>query len=177
MLYQLIVLGMALGLNNALASVALGTMNISRLRQLAIACTFALFEAGMPILGIWLGSGVSHVLGSKAKFVGIFILVIIGIYSLLKSTSRDEGEPVNRLGLHTLMLAVALSLDNLSVGFALGVLSVSLWVAAITFGTVSLCMSLIGLEVGRFLGKKIHLSAEKLSGVVLLATAVIMLAH
>jgi len=172
--YQVAVLGLALGMNNALASVALGTIKMSRWRQLAIACTFSVFEAGMPLLGIWLGASLSHVLGSRAKLIGIGILVIIGLYSLFKAASPNDVA-VNKLGIRTLVLAVALSLDNLSVGFALGVLSIPLVLAAVTFGTISLVMTLVGLELGRFLGRRINVSAEKLSGVVLLATAAVMM--
>jgi putative Mn2+ efflux pump MntP len=176
MLWQLGVLGAALGLNNALASVALGTVQMPRVRQLLIACVFGVFEASMPILGIWLGSRLSQMVGGKAKFIGIVILAVVGLYSLFKASGEDVAN-LSKLGMRTVVLAVALSLDNLTVGFALGMLSVPLAVAAMTFGLISLTMTLIGLEIGRFLGSRINLSADKLSGAVLLFTAVIMLVH
>jgi putative Mn2+ efflux pump MntP len=53
-----------------------------------------------------------------------------------------------------LVTGTALSIDNLAVGFALGTYHVSLAVAAITIGAVSVTLSLIGLELGDRLGTK-----------------------
>lgn len=177
MLWQLGILGLALGLNNALASVALGTMQIPRTKQLMIALIFGIFEAGMPVLGMWIGKDLSMLIGNKAKFVGIFILAVVGIYSLLKSGDGDDETPAGTLGVRTLVLAGALSLDNLTVGFALGMMSLPMGLAALVFGIISLGMTLIGLEIGRFIGSRVNVSADKLSGAVLLVTAVLMLVH
>lgn len=173
MIWQFLVLGGAMGLNNALASVALGTMQIPRRKQWLTAILFGLFEAGMPVLGMWLGEDLSHFIGGNAKWIGIGVLAVVGLYSLFKA-SADDGPIPHGLGWKTLVLAAALSLDNLTVGFALGMIQLPLAVAALIFGTVSLCMTLIGLEIGRYIGSKIRVDADKLSGVVLLLTAVAM---
>ena len=46
----------------------------------------------------------------------------------------------------------ALSIDNLAVGFALGTFHVSLALAVIVIGAMSVAMSLIGLEPGSRIG-------------------------
>ena len=51
-----------------------------------------------------------------------------------------------------LLLAVALGLDNLAAGFALGAYHVDIVVAAVVFGMVSVAMSLAGLELGTRIG-------------------------
>ena len=51
-----------------------------------------------------------------------------------------------------LVSAVALSLDNLAAGFALGTFRVGLAVAVPVFGVVSVVMSLAGLELGARIG-------------------------
>lgn len=176
MVWQLLFLGIALGMNNALASVALGTMNMSRATQLKTALLFGLFEALMPVIGLFIGEEVAGFLGNKARFIGVGVLVVLGVYLLLKRSdeSAEEDAP-NTLGLQSLVLGLALSLDNLTVGFGLGMLDVPIGIAAVTFGIVSLVMTLVGLEVGRFLGSRLSISADKLSGGVLLLIAVVML--
>ncbi len=174
MVWQLVVLGIALGMNNALASVALGTTNMSRGHQLRTALTFGLFEALMPILGLAIGAELSHIVGDLAKYLGVGVLVALAVYLLFKSPDAEEEQP-KKSGVQGLLLAVALSLDNLTVGFGLGMLQVSLPIAAVTFGLVSLVMTFIGLEVGRFVGTKVSVSADKLSGGVLLLVALMML--
>jgi putative Mn2+ efflux pump MntP len=174
LVWQLVVLGIALGMNNALASVALGTTNMTRGHQLRTALTFGLFEALMPILGLLIGAGLSQLIGNLAKYVGIGVLVALAVYLLFKSADEEEERP-KKAGVQGILLAVALSLDNLTVGFGLGMLQVPLAAAAVTFGLVSLVMTFVGLEIGRFVGAKVSLSADKLSGGVLLLVALLMI--
>ena len=96
---------------------------------------------------------------------------------MLKEDIEEEQSKKNTTVIQTLMLGIALSLDNLTVGFGLGMFHVPIGVAAIVFGIVSLCMTLLGLEIGRFLGNRFKINADKLSGVVLIATAGLMLLH
>jgi manganese efflux pump family protein len=174
MVWQLLFLGVALGMNNALASVALGTMNMKRSHQLRTALLFGLFEALMPVIGLLIGEELAGFLGDKARFIGVAVLAVLGIYLLLKS-SEEQTEAPKALGMQSLLLGLALSLDNLTVGFGLGMLNVPIGLAAITFGIISLIMTLVGLEIGRFLGSRLSISADKLSGGVLLLIALVML--
>lgn len=179
MILQLVILGIALGLNNALASVALGTMQMPRRHQLRTAILFAVFEALMPVIGLLIGESVAGNIGNKARFVGVAVLIVVGLYGLFKQADKnEEGHlPSQNFGMSTLVLAIALSLDNLSVGFGLGMFHVPVVLAASVFGVVSLLMTLTGLEVGRFLGSRVKLSADKLSGGVLLLVAGMLLLH
>ncbi|MCL6444911.1 MAG: manganese efflux pump MntP family protein, partial [Alicyclobacillus sp.] len=117
---------------------------MSRWRQLRIAILFALFEALMPILGLLIGEQLAGLIGDKAKYVGIVVLAAAGLYSFFKRDNVEEPEVKRGFDMRTILLAVALSLDNLSVGFGLGMFHVPLGLAAIVFGAVSLCMTLIG---------------------------------
>lgn len=182
MVWQIVILGVAMGLNNALASIALGTSGIKRSKQLQIAFLFAIFEALMPIVGILLGNEVARLIGNHARYIGVGLLAVVGIYFFLKSSDKSsdesEEEEVQKMampGFKSIILAMALSLDNLTVGFGLGMLQVSLTLAAITFGCISLVMTYIGLEIGRFLGAKVTMSSDKLSGIVLIAVAGLMM--
>lgn len=178
MWWQILMLGMAMGMNNALASVALGAMRMRRRDQLRIALVFGVFEALMPIAGVVIGEQVSRLAGNQARWIGIAVLAAFGIYSLLK---REEGEDAHARtevrGMRVVMLAAALSLDNLTIGFGLGMLRVPLALAAALFGMISLAMAYAGLEVGRWLGTAVNISADKLAGLVLLLTAGLMLWH
>jgi putative Mn2+ efflux pump MntP len=121
-----------------------------------------------------IGAELSQIIGNLAKYVGIGVLVALAVYLLFKSADAEEERP-KQAGLQGVLLAVALSLDNLTVGFGLGMLQVPLAAAAVTFGLVSLVMTFVGLEIGRFVGAKVSLSADKLSGGVLLLIAALML--
>ena len=67
---------------------------------------------------------------------------------------------------------IALSIDNLAVGFALGTYHVSLPVAAAIIGTVSVVMSLAGLELGARIGMRAGQRGELVGGLVLIGVGV-----
>ena len=71
-----------------------------------------------------------------------------------------------------LITGLALSIDNLAVGFALGTYHVGLVAAAVVIGAVSVAMSLIGLELGRYLGDRAGDRGEILGGLVLIGVGV-----
>ena len=64
---------------------------------------------------------------------------------------------------------LALSADNLAAGFALGAYHTGLAVAATVFGTVSVIMSLAGLELGARLGTSVGDRSELIASVMLIA--------
>ncbi|RIV20096.1 hypothetical protein D2Q93_12225 [Alicyclobacillaceae bacterium I2511] len=174
MLWQLLILGMAMGLNNTLAAVALGTVRMSRIKQVQLALLFGLFEAGMPLIGLLFGHVAANFFGGQARWLGIGVLGVMGVYLLLKTTAMGPQPVPVKLGWRSLALALVLSLDNLTVGISLGMLQVRLVETALVFGLVSVSMSLLGLELGRWMGKGLAISTDRLSGAILLAVAVVM---
>jgi putative Mn2+ efflux pump MntP len=65
--------------------------------------------------------------------------------------ARPAGPPLGRL----ILTGLALSLDNLVVGFAVGTFPVSLAAAVIVIAAVSVGLSLAGLELGNRLGARL----------------------
>ena len=65
-------------------------------------------------------------------------------------------------------------MDNLVVGFSLGVQHVSVVAAVVVFAAVSVCLSVLGLEFGRRLGAAVQFGAEYLAGLVLMAVGLIV---
>jgi putative Mn2+ efflux pump MntP len=68
-----------------------------------------------------------------------------------------------------LLSGLALSLDNLVVGFALGATGASILVGALVIGAVSVALSLIGLELGARIGRRLGDRGEQLAGLMLVA--------
>jgi putative Mn2+ efflux pump MntP len=83
-----------------------------------------------------------------------------GVSSLLAS-------PSPRLG-RLLATGLVLSMDNLVVGFALGTYGVSVAAGAILIGSISVAMSLVGLELGGLLGRWAGRRSEQMSGLILI---------
>ncbi len=155
----LLLLAVALGLSNFAGAIGIGVSGVTGALRVRIAVLFGLFEGGMPVLGLVLGHSVARGLGRSAPWLGGGMLIAIGMVSLvlaLRGPRASGGEVPSGAGSwgtwRVLVTAVALSLDNLAAGFALGALRVGLAVAAPVFGLVSVIMSLAGLELGSRLG-------------------------
>ena len=187
----LLLLAVALGLSNFAAAIGIGVSGVRGRDRVRIAVVFGVFEAGMPVLGVALGRGLASSLGHVAHWLGGAALVVIGVTGLVlaRRGSRpgggprpvDEpapegpapgrpaaGRPSWRLG-RVVVSGLALSVDNLAAGFALGAYHTGLAVAATVFGVVSVVMSLAGLELGAMLGAGASDRCELVASVMLIA--------
>jgi putative Mn2+ efflux pump MntP len=71
-----------------------------------------------------------------------------------------------------LITGFGLSIDNLVVGFALGAYNVSVPLAAVVIGVVSIAMSLAGLQLGARLGERVEHRSALLGGIILIAVGI-----
>ncbi len=175
----LLLVALSLGLSNFAAAVGIGVAGADAGTRLRVGLIFGLFEAGMPLLGLLLGHGLARTLGAAAHWIGAALLIATGIYAVVQAigsqASKHDKIPAEAAQQRTgrlLVTGIALSIDNLAVGFALGAYHVNIAVAAITIGVVSVTLSLIGLDLGDRLGTKTGERGELLGGLVLIAVGI-----
>lgn len=93
-----------------------------------------------------------------------------GAYALIQARRADPADEALPAGRHTgrlIITGLALSIDNLAVGFALGTYHLNLAVSAAVIGAVSVAMSLTGLELGARIGTRTGRYGEYLGGAIL----------
>jgi manganese efflux pump family protein len=173
-LVGLLLVSVSVGLSNFAGAIGIGLSGIDARTRLRVGIAFGLFETLMPIAGLLLGQAVAGHLGHIAKYVGSAILIVVGAYTIWQgrrvpkenatATERPSQMRTHRL----LIMALALSIDNLAVGFALAVYQIPLVLAAATMGVISVGLSLLGLELGSRLGTRIEAWSEELGGAVLI---------
>ena len=179
----LLLVAASLGLDNFAASVGIGVSGIDARTRLRVGLIFGSFETAMPIAGLLLGHSLAASLGGAAHWTGAGLLIATGGYAVVQALreSRAQGpdeppgtaaQPLGRM----LVTGLALSIDNLAVGFALGTYHLGIAVAAIVIGVVSVAMSLLGLEVGSRIGGRIGERGELIGGVVLIAVGIALAA-
>ena len=173
----LLLLAVALGLSNFAAAIGIGVRGVRGRAMVRIAVVFGVFEAGMPVLGLALGRGLATDLGRAAHWLGGAALIAVGVISLITARRGaapgrgGAGERPWRTG-RVAASGLALSADNLAAGFALGAYHIGLAVAALIFGTVSVAMSLAGLELGAKIGATAGDRSELVASVLLIAVGV-----
>jgi putative Mn2+ efflux pump MntP len=188
----LLLLAVALGLDNLAAAIGFGvgsTGRVSGAARLRIAVVFGLFEAGMPVLGLVLGHGLANSIGEAARWLGGAALIAFGVAGLIQARreaghpgpedgeraqppQRSSVQPIGRL----LLAGLVLSGDNLAAGFALGAYQVSIVAAAVVFGAVSVVMSLAGLELGARIGAAAGERSELIACVLLIVVGAVIAA-
>jgi putative Mn2+ efflux pump MntP len=163
----------SLGLDTLAVSLGLGLSGLPRARWMRVGLTFALFEGLMPVLGLLVGQRLGTLFGEIAGYLAAAILVSIGGLEIKEAImDDDDDEPIN-LGLTgekqrpLALIGLSVSLDELAVGFALGVLHVSIGPALAYIAVQAFALTFVGLRIGRRLGRQIGERAELVAGVVL----------
>jgi putative Mn2+ efflux pump MntP len=133
----------------------------------------------MPILGAVVGAGVGAVIGRFAGWTAIAVLVIAGVLMLRPGDEEKEETRLKLLaraqGLAIVDLGIAISVDELAVGFSLGLVGLSLPVAVVWIAIQAFIAAQLGLRLGTRVGEELRERAEQLAGVVLIAMAVVLL--
>jgi manganese efflux pump family protein len=168
----LILVALSLGLSNFAAAIGIGISGTSARTRLKVGIIFGLFETGMPIAGLAFGCGLARALGRSAHWISAGLLIATGAWTLAQAIRGDRQAapaPDSQRSWRLLITGLAISVDNLAVGSALGAFHVSLAVAAIVIGGISVALSLIGLELGAQIGARAGQRGELLGGLVLIA--------
>jgi putative Mn2+ efflux pump MntP len=171
MIWEVLVLGFVLSLDNFRVSIALGTVPFGLKRAVQVALTFGLWDTVMPLIGLLIGHQIGDVVGNVAEWVGAAALGSYGLYLVITALRNPEPEELD----HPWALfgiPFTLGLDNLFAGASLGLLGLSPWLSAGIFGTITAVMSLIGLQVGRFAARLVGIRSDLFGGVTLIIAAV-----
>jgi manganese efflux pump family protein len=176
----LIALVVPLGLDTFAISAALGMTGLSAQDRIRVTALFTISETGMPVVGIVLGAVAGTVAGRAAEFVAIAILIGLGLFMLWpRHDDHAESERVGLLartrGLAAIGLGISISLDELAIGFTLGLLRFPVLLVIALIGIQTLVVTQAGLRLGSRIGEAVRERAEQLAGVVLAALGVVLL--
>jgi putative Mn2+ efflux pump MntP len=183
----LLLVAASVGMSNFGAAIAIGVSGVDARTRLRVGLIFGAFEAGMPVLGLIIGDQLAAPLGHAARWLGAALLIAVGGYALIAATRAgraSRGGPAHQSGEavrpaiclagtgRLLLSGLALSMDNLAVGFALGTYRTSIVAGAIIIGAVSVALSLLGLELGARIGAAVGERGEQLAGLVLISVGI-----
>ena len=131
----------------------------------------------MPVVGLLAGRALGTIVGGASDYVAIAVLALLGIW-MLRGEEDTEGERVSELvsgrGLALIALGLSISLDELAIGFTIGLLHLSLWLAIVLIGAQAFLFSQIGMRLGSRLTETLRERAGQLAGVALLGLAVLL---
>ncbi len=130
---------------------------------------FGGFQAGMPLIGYFLGSQFKNSIAAFDHWIAFVLLGAIGINMIKEAFSKEELCPVCSIDPKSMcLLAVATSIDALAVGVTFAFLHVQI-VPAISFiGTITFVLSVLGVKAGNAFGTRYKSKAEVAGGVTLI---------
>jgi putative Mn2+ efflux pump MntP len=128
----------------------------------------------MPLVGVALGAPLGHTIGDTADYIAGVFLIALGVYVLREGNEDDdEGErllSMTKRGVYGAgALGVSISLDELAIGFSAGLLRLPLLPLIVALGLQAFAVTLLGVSLGRRVGKYWRESAERVAGAALIA--------
>jgi putative Mn2+ efflux pump MntP len=170
---RVIALILPLCLDTFAVAAALGMTRPTGAQRIRFSLLFAAFEGGMPVIGLLVGAGLGKVIGDWSEYVAIAALVGLGAYMLW--ARADDEERVQKLaatrGPAVIALGLSVSLDELAIGFSLGLLNVPIVPAIVLIAAQAFVVSQVGFALGGRVGAATREGVERLAGAVLIVIA------
>ena len=164
-LFKLIALVLPLSLDTFAVSAALGVAGLSRSQRLRLSLLMAAFEAGMPLVGFLSGGLLGRAIGSLADNAAAVLLFAVGLLMLREGGSeRDEDASDWRTktrGMAALGVGLSVSLDELAIGFAMGLLRLPAPLLLALIGAQAVVASQLGALLGARAGRALAERAER----------------
>ena len=171
---ELILLSVALAMDAFAVSICKG-LSLKKIEinhMLLAGIWFGGFQALMPVLGYFCGSKFADKVDKFDHWIAFLILALIGA-SMIKESRDDEEEANSNMDVKTMFfLAVATSIDALTVGITFAFLDVNIVLAVVMIGVITFVISSAGVKIGSIFGDKYKSKAEMVGGVVLIMIGV-----
>ena len=143
---------------------------------LAIALTFGVFQAVMPLAGWGIGAVALGLVEAIDHWIAFGLLTFLGLRMLGGHVGEEEASR-KLTGRALIVAGVATSVDALAAGITLPTLDIAPLTAAALIGIVTFAMSGAGVLLGRSAGDRWGAWAERAGGIILIALGCKILAE
>lgn len=178
---KLLAFVLPLGLDSFAVAAALGaTGKVTGPARWRISALFVVFEGGMPLIGLALGAPIARAVGSVADYLAAAAVIGVGLWVLLQGED-DEQDKAGRLvtthGVALLGLGVSISLDELAIGFSLGLVRLPTIPVIVAIAVQAFLAAQLGLWLGTRVGERFREAAERVAGIALIALGLFLIAQ
>ena len=157
---------LSLGIDTLMISISLGFARTSG--RLRIALAFACAEALMPLLGLFIGRGAGELVGNWASVAGGIALLALAVWLIFFADERDDERLERNLaGWSLVVTALSISLDELAVGFSIGLIGVPILLTIVLIALQAFLFTVLGITFGSKLRPYLGEWSEKLAGIAL----------
>lgn len=173
------VLVIPLAIDTFVLGTALGIAGLPPRERLRTSLVLSAFEAGMPVVGFLVGAGLGGIIGQWSDYLAAIVLAGIGAWMLRPTRGEgDEGQSMRLLekarGWTVIVLGLGISLDELAIGFGIGLLRLPLVLLVFLIAVQAFLAAQLGLRLGSRLAERTRSTAERFAGALLVLAAVVV---
>ncbi len=171
-LIEILLIAVGLAMDAFAVSIAAGTSGklVGKRAIFRLSFHFGLFQAMMPVIGWYAGIHIAALISSVDHWIAFALLLFVGIRMIMGAfateTETFAADPSR--GASLIVLSVATSIDALAVGLSLAMLQVSIWYPSAVIGIITAALSVVGIQAGKYLGRKLGSRMELVGGVILI---------
>lgn len=164
---KMLILVLSLGIDTLLISISLGVIKTKG--KFKIALVFACAEAIMPLIGLFIGKGAGQFIGHGASLIGGVLLIGVSTWLIFFEDEDEEEEKLERnlIGWTLIITAISISLDELAVGFSIGLIDVPVALTIFLIALQAFLFTFLGLTFGSKLKPYLGEWSEKIAAIVL----------
>jgi len=169
---KLLAFVLPLGLDSFAVAAAIGASRaLSGWQRLRISLVFVIFEGGMPLIGLGLGTALARGIGQVADYLAGAAVIAIGAWMLLAG-DKDDEERAARIttsrGLALIAVGLSISLDELAIGFTIGLAHLPVTAVIVAIALQAFLAAQLGLAIGAKIGERWRERAEQIAGITLI---------
>ena len=177
---KLLAFVLPLGLDSFAVAAALGASQVATAWQrLRISLVFVVFEGGMPLIGLALGSALALGIGHIADYLAA--AAVIGIGSWMLFADDDEEDKARRImtsrGLALVGLGISIGLDELAIGFSIGLVQLPVSAVILAIALQAFVAAQLGLAIGARIAERWRERAGQVAGVALMLLGAYLIAQ
>ncbi len=172
--WQILFTAIALGCDAFSVALCIGSHKRFPGQRFRLGFHFGLFQSLMFLIGFGIGRFVLDWVRAFDHWIASLMVGFVAVHMLIEAFQKDENQPEKDYtrGWYLISLSLATSIDALAIGFVMGLMDTSPWIAGLIIGVVAAMMTLTGIYLGRRLRSKLGWIAEFGGGIVLLLIAI-----
>ena len=176
---EVALIGVALAMDCFSVSIATGLAHNTAPRPaiLRMALLFGIFQAMMPLIGWSVTSLFGAYITSFDHWIAFALLAFIGTKMIIDNFKKGEHKSFDPTLLSVvLLLAVATSIDAMAVGVSFECMGKTTWAdiapSVLIIGLASFLFTLLGYRIGTTIGRRFHIPAELIGGIILIGIGI-----
>lgn len=182
-LITLLILAIGLSMDSFAVSISCGLaeQRVSFKHAVKIALAFATFQAFLPVIGWFVGTGIKGYVEGVDHWIAFGLLAYLGGKMIFEGITMpaDKKESNIYSFRHIMTLSIATSIDALVVGFSFAMAETGkIFGGAVIIGGVTFFFSMLGIRIGKNFGGRFGSRVEILGGLILIGIGTkILLEH